>query len=155
MPEKNVFTIEDIRAILPHRPPFLFVDKVTNLIPDKSIIAERKISPNEFFFKGHFPQKPIMPGVLITDALAQTSGLLWGLSKKKLPDKHSEVPEFFYLAAADMKYVSPALPGDTIRLSATFERNFGALYRYAVEACVGRKLIAKGFLTLAMADKTL
>lgn len=94
MPEKNVFTIEDIRAILPHRPPFLFVDKVTNLIPDKSIIAERKISPNEFFFKGHFPQKPIMPGVLITDALAQTSGLLWGLSKKNCRTNIPKSPSF-------------------------------------------------------------
>jgi beta-hydroxyacyl-ACP dehydratase FabZ len=154
MSETTVFTIEDICAILPHRPPFLFVDKVIKLIPDKSITAERKISPDEFFFKGHFPQKPIMPGVLITDALAQTSGLLWGLSKKKQPDKHSEDPELFFLAAADMKYVRPALPGDTLRLSATFERNFGALYRYAVEASVGRKLVAKGFLTLAMVDKT-
>jgi 3-hydroxymyristoyl/3-hydroxydecanoyl-(acyl carrier protein) dehydratase len=153
MSEKTVFTIEDIRAILPHRPPFLFVDKVTKLVPDKSIIAERKINPDEFYFKGHFPQKPIMPGVLITDALAQTSGLLWGLSKKKQPDKHSEDPELFFLAAADMKYLSPAIPGDTLRLSASFEQNFGALYRYAVEACVGRKLVAKGFLTLAMVDK--
>jgi 3-hydroxymyristoyl/3-hydroxydecanoyl-(acyl carrier protein) dehydratase len=154
MSEKTVFTLEDIRAILPHRPPFLFVDKVKKLTPDKSIIAERKIDPDEFYFKGHFPQKPIMPGVLITDALAQTSGLLWGLSKKKQPDKYSEDPELFYLAAADMKFVSPALPGDTLRLSASFERNFGSLYRYAVEACVGRKLVAKGFLTLAMVDKT-
>jgi 3-hydroxyacyl-[acyl-carrier-protein] dehydratase len=154
MSEKNIFTVEDICAILPHRPPFLFVDKVTKLIPGKSIIAERTVSPDEFFFKGHFPQKPIMPGVLITDALAQTSGLLWGLSKKKQPDKHFEDPELFYLAAADMKYINPALPGDTLRLSASFRQNFGTLYRYSVEACVGRRLIAKGFLTLAMVDKT-
>jgi len=79
-----------------------------------------------FFFKGHFPLKPIMPGVLITDALAQQADFL-GLSKKKQPDKHSEDPELFYLAAADMKFVSPALPGDTIRLSATFKQTFGAL----------------------------
>ena len=137
MSEKNVFTIEDIRAILPHRPPFLFVDKVTNLIPDKSIIAERKISPDEFFFKGHFPQKPIMPGVLITDALAQTSGLLWGLSKKKQPDKHSKDPELFYLAAADMKYVSPALPatlsGFRRRLNGISGRSTGMRLRPASE----------------------
>jgi 3-hydroxymyristoyl/3-hydroxydecanoyl-(acyl carrier protein) dehydratases len=152
MTEKTVFTIQDICAILPHRPPFLFVDKVTKLVPDKSIIAERKISPDEFFFKGHFPQKPIMPGVLITDALAQTSGLLWGLSKKKQPGTHSEDPELFYLAAADMKFVSPAFPGDILRLLSSFEQNFGALFRYAVEASVGRKLIAVGVLTLAMVD---
>lgn len=155
MSEKTVCTLEDIYAILPHRPPFLFVDKVTKLVPDKSIVAERRFCLEEFFFKGHFPQKPIVPGVLITDALAQTSGLLWGLSKKKLPDIHSEDPELFYLAAADMKFVRPALPGDTLKLSATVKQNFGVLYRFIVDACAGKNLIAKGVITLAMVEKNL
>jgi 3-hydroxyacyl-[acyl-carrier-protein] dehydratase len=145
--------IEDICAILPHRPPFLFVDKVTRLIPGNSIVAERMLCANEVYFKGHFPQKPIMPGVLIADALAQTSGLLWGLSKKKDPQALAQEPELFYLAAADMKFVSPAFPGDLLTLEASFEKTFGALYRYAVEARVGRKTVAKGFLTLAMVEK--
>ena len=74
------FEREDILAVLPHRPPFLFVDRVTKLVPDKRIVAERTISPDEPQFQGHFPGHPIMPGVLITDALAQTSGLLIGLA---------------------------------------------------------------------------
>src|SRR5271157_4313911 len=98
------FTMEDILSILPHRPPFLFVDRVIKLIPDKEIAAERLLRDDEPFFTGHFPQKHIMPGVLVTDALAQTSGLLWGLSKKALGAVLAKEPEIFFLASANMKF---------------------------------------------------
>ena len=87
------FTMEDILAILPHRPPFLFVDRVIKLVPDREIVAERAIRSDEPFFAGHFPGKPVMPGVLVTDALAQTSGLLWGLSKKVKGDAPEKEPQ--------------------------------------------------------------
>jgi 3-hydroxyacyl-[acyl-carrier-protein] dehydratase len=150
MSHSVLFDIAAISEHLPHRPPFLFVDRVIELVPEKSIVAEREIKADEFYFKGHFPGMPIMPGVLITDALAQTSGLLWGLSKKKSAIAPSLKPEWFYLAAADMKFVNPAFPGNTLRLMASSVKHFGALYNYSVEACVGRKQIAKGSLTLSM-----
>jgi 3-hydroxymyristoyl/3-hydroxydecanoyl-(acyl carrier protein) dehydratase len=152
MTEKSICTLDDILAILPHRPPFLFVDKVTLLVPHRVINAKREVRPDEFYFQGHFPKKPLMPGVIITEALAQTSGLLWGLSKREDPSAYGENPELFYLAAADMKYVGPAFPGDILCLVSSFEKCFGALYRYAVEAFVGKKVVAKGLITLAMAD---
>ena len=140
-----------ICAILPHRPPFLFVDRVIELVPEHSIVAERDIRHDEFFFQGHFPGRPIVPGVIVTDALAQTCGLLWGLSKKKA-EPPSGQPELFFLAAADMKYISPAFPGATLRLMASFKKRFGALFNYSVTACAGRELIAKGSLTLAKVE---
>lgn len=150
--EAKTFGMEDILAILPHRPPFLFVDRVIKLVPDKTIIAERNLRPDEPHFAGHFPGTPIMPGVLVTDALAQTSGLLWGLSKKSGTEEPEVEPEIFFLAAANMKFIHPAYPGDTLRMCASPEKTFGALHSYTVEATAGRNLIAKGSLTLAMKE---
>jgi len=142
--------MDEICAVLPHRPPFLFVDRVLKLNPFKTIVAERELRPDEPHFAGHFPQRPIMPGVLITDALAQVSGLLIGLSSK---ETGTEVGgEIFFLGAANMKYPSPSVPGDTLRMSARADGKSGALWRFAVEATAGRKLVAQGTLTLAMLE---
>jgi len=144
------FTLEEILEILPHRPPFLFVDKVTKLVPDKLIVTEWLIKPDEPFFAGHFPGKAIMPGVLVMDGLAQSCGLLWGFTKQLKGGAGSDAPEIFFLAASNMKFVNPAYPGDTLKMTARAERNFGALYTYEVEAMSKRKVIAKGSLTLAL-----
>ena len=149
-----IYDIDAIKAILPHRPPFLFVDRVIKLAPDVSIVAERDLKTDEFYFTGHFPGKPMMPGVLIVDALAQTSGLLWGLSEKRSHET-TTAPQFFFLASVDMKFVNPAFPGDTLRLFAEAQRQFGDLFNYAVEASVGRRQIAKGSLTLVKSEKTI
>ena len=144
------FTLEEILEILPHRPPFLFVDKVTKLVPDKLIVTEWLIKPDEPFFAGHFPGKAIVPGVLVMDGLAQSCGLLWGFTKQLKGGAGSDAPEIFFLAASNMKFVNPAYPGDTLKMTARAERNFGALYTYEVEAMSKRKVIAKGSLTLAL-----
>ncbi len=149
MPKKTVFGLTDILQILPHRPPFLFVDRVIKFIPDKMIVAERKIDAQEPWFKGHFPQKAIMPGALVLDALAQTSGLLLGFSKKTVSDTNAAPSQLFYLASSNIKFLNTAYPGETLELIAEANDKFGALYSYLVEALVGRKIIAKGMLTLA------
>ena len=152
MPRSYRFELDDILKILPHRPPFLFVDRVTKMVPDKRIVTERLIRPDEPQFEGHFPGKPIMPGVLVTDALAQTSGLLWGFTKQVRAGEVLEDPELFYLAAANVKFTSPAYPGETLEMRASNDNRFGSLYSYSVEAVVGRKAVAKGSLTLAMVE---
>jgi 3-hydroxyacyl-[acyl-carrier-protein] dehydratase len=152
MTTQLIYGLDEILAILPHRPPFLFVDRVIKLVPDKEIAAERMVRDDEPFFTGHFPQKHIMPGVLVTDALAQTSGLLWGLSKKATGAVLAKEPQIFFLASMNMKFINPSFPGETLTLRAWFERSFGSLFSYSVEAQVKRKLVAKGNLTLAMMD---
>lgn len=152
MDAKRNFTRDDILEVLPHREPFLFVDRVVRLDVDRRIVTERTVRADEPYLAGHFPGRPIMPGVLVTDALAQTAGLLWGLSKKVHGDDGNGVPRAFLLASASMKYLNPAAPGETLTMTAQPERTFGAFYTYTVDAHVGRKPVAKGTLTLAMME---
>ena len=100
---KPVFELDDLLSVLPHRPPFLFIDRVVKLDLFKSIVAERRLRPEEPQFAGHFPHRPIMPGVLVTEALAQTSGLLMGLSERITGLSTPASPKMFYLAANTMK----------------------------------------------------
>lgn len=133
-------------AVLPHRPPFLFVDEVIRLDPGLKITARRTLRPEEPHFAGHFPGWPVMPGVLVTEALAQTCGLLKGLEM--------ETPGgvVYVLATDNVKYASPARPGETLTLIAEQEAGHGVFLRFRVEALAGRRRIAAGSLTLAQVD---
>jgi 3-hydroxyacyl-[acyl-carrier-protein] dehydratase len=137
------------QTVLPHRPPFRFVDRVLELEPGHRILAELDLRPEEPFFAGHFPGNPLMPGVLITEALAQTSGLLLGLTRPREDEQPPAIPRVFYLAAVNVKFSHPARPGDTLVLRAEADRQFGGLARFRVEASCGRNLVAAGNLTLA------
>ena len=152
MTHKPLLELKDLLPVLPHRPPFLFVDRVMQLEPHKSIVAERELRADEPHFTGHFPGRPIMPGVLIAEALAQTSGLLIGLSEMASAAAPPEKPKAFFLAMTNIKFTHPAGPGDVMVLRATSDRNFGALFRFNVEATAGRNLVASGSLTLAMVE---
>jgi 3-hydroxymyristoyl/3-hydroxydecanoyl-(acyl carrier protein) dehydratase len=144
------FELPDLLPWLPHRPPFLFVDRVRQLEPGQSIVAERLLRADEPHFAGHFPGRPIMPGVLIGEALAQTSGLLIGLSQAVSSAPAAAKPGNYVLAATNLKFTHVAVPGDTLILRSASDRNFGALWRFTVEAAVGDKVVASGSLTLAL-----
>lgn len=153
MSREILFGPKEILAILPHRPPFLFVDHVTSFTENVMIKTERYLHKDEVFFKGHFPQKPVMPGVLVTDALAQTSGLLWGFSEQQTyKSEHSGKinKSNFLLVSVNMKFKSPSHPGDLLEMRSFFKKQFGSLYLYNVEAIVKRNVIAQGEITLAM-----
>ena len=152
MPNKPLFALEDILPVLPHRPPFLFVDRVMKLDPYKSIVAERTLRAGEPQFGGHFPGRPIMPGVLVAEALAQTSGLLISLSEKLTASRPLDKSRTFFLGATSLKFTHPAVPGDVLVLHAASNRQFAGLFRFNVEATVGRHLIASGSLTLAQVE---
>lgn len=150
---QTLIGLDDILPLLPHRPPFLFVDRVVKLDLNLSIVAERALRPEEPFFAGHFPGRPIMPGVLVAEALAQTSGLLLGLSEKLSAAQAPAQPKMFFLATTQLKFTHPAVPGDVLLLRATAERSFAGLFRFNVEAAVGRDLVASGSLTLARIER--
>ena len=145
-----LYDISVIKEILPHRTPFLFVDRVIKIKVGQKIIAEKDLSIDDCFFAGHFPGKPIMPGVLVSEALAQTSGLLLGLtwyeSDKSINGKKTNL---FFLANVNMKFSAPAKPGDTLRLEASLKKEYGRSFFFEVAAYVTISQIAKGTLMLA------
>ncbi|MBW2305166.1 MAG: beta-hydroxyacyl-ACP dehydratase [Deltaproteobacteria bacterium] len=138
-----------IRRILPHREPFLFVDRVVAFEPEKEITAEFTALPGEWYFAGHFPERPILPGVLVAEALAQASGLLLGLTREEREALEGEDPGPLSLAGMDVKFSSPAGPGDTLRLNSRLVKRFGHTFLFRVEASVGERRIAAGTLILA------
>ncbi|MBW1674317.1 MAG: 3-hydroxyacyl-ACP dehydratase FabZ [Deltaproteobacteria bacterium] len=149
MPNYPFYDISAIKEILPHRSPFLFVDRIVKLEAGEKIIAEKDLSINESFFTGHFPGNPIMPGVLISEALAQTSGLLLGLTWKDKGTSLDQEKIHLILATINMKFSHPAKPGDTLRLEASLKKEYGKLFLFEAAAYVVNKQIAKGTLTLA------
>jgi 3-hydroxyacyl-[acyl-carrier-protein] dehydratase len=140
-----------IQQILPHRPPFLFVDRILEFHAGTSIVTQWHVSSREAFFEGHFPGNPVMPGVLITEALAQTSGLLMGLTLRENEVPGQTSPAGFVLAAIDMKFLFPVTPGSALRMTSTLKRTFGNLYRFSVTGAVSEKVVARGILSLARA----
>ena len=140
-----------IQQILPHRPPFLFVDKILEFNAGASIVTERYVSAHEVFFKGHFPGRSVMPGVLITEALAQTSGLLVGLTLREKEPPEQNPLTGFVLTTIDMKFLNPVEPGVILRMTSILKKKFGNLYRFSVAGSVAEMIVAKGNLSLGRA----
>jgi 3-hydroxyacyl-[acyl-carrier-protein] dehydratase len=140
--------IDEIRSYLPHRYPFLLVDRVVELIPGVSIVAYKNLSINEAFFEGHFPGKPIFPGVLLLEAMAQAAGILGFKTKNKTPAEGS----IYYFAAADeLRFRRPCVPGDRVTLRATLLSERRGIARFAVSADVDGELAASA--TILCADR--
>ena len=134
---------ELVKKILPHRSPFLFVDWVDTCEPGIRLTAIKNLDPDADYFKGHFPGRPIMPGVLVAEALAQTGGLLIGLT-------YGEKMNFqLYLAQVDLKFTQSALPGEVLVLKTELKKTYGNLFQLMAHATVGSRIIAKGSLVLA------
>jgi 3-hydroxyacyl-[acyl-carrier-protein] dehydratase len=146
--------IEDIMAILPHRHPFLFVDRIIEFIDSKQIVTEKDLFSEDPVFAGHFPGNPIMPGVLVSEALAQTSGLLLGLSWKEKKSSWFENNHQLFLAHVNVKFFTPAKPGETLRLEASLIKAYGKFYLFDVAAHTDGNRTAKGALTLAMGKRS-
>jgi 3-hydroxyacyl-[acyl-carrier-protein] dehydratase len=139
--------IREVMAYLPHRYPMLLVDKVIDIQKDKSIIAVKNVTANEPFFQGHFPHYPVMPGVLILEALAQAAGLLVFKSNDLKPDGKTA----YYFAGIDgARFKRPVLPGDTLHLHVTILRGARGLWKFAGEAKVDGAVVAAAELMCAV-----
>lgn len=137
-----------IQALLPHRYPFLLVDRVLELEPNKRILASKCVSINEPFFQGHFPGHPVMPGVLVLEALAQAGGLLTQLSAEALAMAKQE--KLFYLVKIDnARFSSMVVPGDVLMLEVKLKRMIRNMAMYECHASVDGKQVASADILCA------
>ncbi|HOX54502.1 MAG TPA: 3-hydroxyacyl-ACP dehydratase FabZ [Candidatus Omnitrophota bacterium] len=138
--------IEEIKQIIPHRYPFLLVDKVIDCVPNEKLVAIKNVSVNEEFFVGHFPQEKVMPGVLIVEALAQAGAVFFYLSKKTKEDKNL----IYYLAKIEAKFMKPVIPGDQLRLEVKPIKMLSNVGILSAEAYVGDDLVTKAELAFSV-----
>lgn len=142
-----MLTNVEIRKLIPHRYPFLLVDKVLELEQGKRIVAIKNVTANEPFFQGHFPEFPIMPGVLIVEALAQTAGIC---TAEQNSDGSGKLGLFAAIEA--MKFKRPVVPGDTLKLEAEILMNKLGVVKAKVKATVEDQVAAEGEIKFAMAN---
>ncbi|HEY8329422.1 MAG TPA: 3-hydroxyacyl-ACP dehydratase FabZ [Rhodanobacter sp.] len=145
MSEKSDFmalpiNVEQIQELLPHRYPFLLVDRVVEIVPDVSVVALKNVTINEPFFQGHFPGHPVMPGVLIVEAMAQSAGLLTQLSRRFKGDKGS--PLFYLVKVDNARFSAPVVPGDQLRFEVSQKRLVRGMGLFVARSLVDGKEVA-------------
>jgi 3-hydroxyacyl-[acyl-carrier-protein] dehydratase len=137
-----------IQKILPHRYPFLLVDAILEMEPQKRIVGFKNVTITEPFFQGHFPGKPIMPGVLIVEAMAQTGGLLL---LKEVPDRERKL--LYFVAIDDARFRRPVVPGDTLRIEMNVISWRLSMCKLRGTASVGNEVAAEATLMCKMVDR--
>jgi len=134
----------EIEAILPHREPFLLIDEVLELEPGKRVVARKLVREDEWYFRGHFPGRPVMPGVLIVEAMAQTGAVA------VLSEEENRGRLAFFAGIDDCRFKRIVEPGDELRLTCELERVRGPIGKGVATAHVGGQLAARGTLTFAV-----
>ncbi|MDX9703552.1 MAG: 3-hydroxyacyl-ACP dehydratase FabZ [Candidatus Auribacterota bacterium] len=142
----TLMNIEQIRDILPHRYPFLLVDRILELEPGKKIVGIKNVTMNEEFFQGHFPIRPVMPGVLIVEALAQVAGVMM----LREPENQNKLA--FFMAIDQVKFRKPVVPGDQLRLEVEVIRWKTRAGKVHGEALVDGKVVCQADLTFSLID---
>lgn len=135
----------DIQRILPHRYPFLLIDRILDITPGERIVALKNVTVNEPFFQGHFPGAPVMPGVLIVEAMAQAGGVLAHESEPDLDPK----PLFYLVGVDEARFRRPVYPGDCLELALDVERVLRGMWRFRSTATVDGKTVASAKIMTA------
>ena len=147
-PSHLVLGIEDIKRLLPHRFPFLFVERLTDIVVNESATGHKAIGYNEPYFQGHFPDHSVMPGVLIVEALAQTAGAMVIHSLGVVGNKRV----VYFMTIEKARFRRPVRPGDMLRMEVKSLRRRGPVWRFAGEAFVGDVLCAEAEFSAMIRD---
>lgn len=142
-----ILDINEIRTLLPHRYPFLLVDRIVEMDADR-IVGVKNVTVNEPFFVGHFPDFPVMPGVLVVEAMAQVAGVL---VLKSIPDRESKL--VLLAAVLNARFRKPVVPGDTLRIEMTVVKRKATVAKMAGRATVEGQLVAEAEVLCKLADK--
>lgn len=142
-----MMNIKEIQKFLPHRYPFLLVDRITEMNPGVKAVGIKNITINELFFQGHFPGQPIMPGVLIIEAMAQVAGVL-AFHSGAAPGK-----SVYFMSIEKAKFRRPVVPGDQIKLEVNILQHRGNVWKFSGNAIVDEKVAAEAEFTAMVVDK--
>lgn len=145
----EVVDIAGILHAIPHRYPFLMIDRVVDLVRDKSAVGIKNVSVNESFFEGHFPNHPVMPGVLIVESMAQTAAVL--VVETLGPESAGKVVYFMSIEGA--KFRRPVIPGDQLRIHVVKERNRGNVWKFHAVAKVDEVPVAEATYAAMIMDR--
>jgi 3-hydroxyacyl-[acyl-carrier-protein] dehydratase len=147
----HVAEIDIIRVMemIPHRYPMLMIDKVIDVIPNQSAVGIKNVTINEFFFQGHFPQRPVMPGVLIIEAMAQTAAVL--VVHTLGPENEGKL--VYFMSISDARFRRPVLPGDTLHIHIQKAHSRGNVWKFAAEAKVRDQVVAEATYAAMIRDE--
>jgi 3-hydroxyacyl-[acyl-carrier-protein] dehydratase len=140
--------IQKILSLLPHRYPFLMVDRIINVDGDSSAVGIKNVTVNEPYFEGHFPGMPIMPGVLLIEGMAQTAGAICIAARG---DRRPQV--VYFMTIDEAKFRKPVVPGDTVEYHVKKVRNRGNIWKFSAEAMVGGTKVAEAIISALIADE--
>ena len=138
--------IHEILEHLPHRYPFLLIDRVTDCKPGESLVGYKNVSFNEPYFTGHFPQRPVMPGVLILEALAQATGILAFRTLERTPDDNSL---YYFVGVDKARFKQPVEPGDQLQLEVEFIKEKRGIWKFDGKALVDGNVVCSAELMCA------
>ena len=144
-----VMNVQQIAKLLPHRYPFLLVDRIVELEPNKRVVGVKCVTANEPFFVGHFPGHPIMPGVLILEALAQASALM---AITTMPEDQRAGKVIYFMAIDGARFRKPVVPGDRLELHCEMLKSKGSIIKVRGEAKVEGQVVAEGEFMAMLAD---
>jgi 3-hydroxyacyl-[acyl-carrier-protein] dehydratase len=139
--------VNEVLAHLPQRYPFLMIDRIKECEPGKRIVALKNVSANEPHFPGHFPHRPIMPGVLILEAMAQAAGVLSFRTRGILPDDKTV---YYYVGIDSARFKKPVVPGDQLEIEVHFDRELRGISKFGCVARVDGKVVAEATILCAM-----
>lgn len=145
-----VYNIMEIMQFLPHRYPFLLVDRIIEMEPPNRIVGLKNVTMNEGFFQGHFPGAPVMPGVLILEAMAQVAGVML---YREMPDEEKRRKLIYFTGVENAKFRRPVVPGDQLRMEVEMVHRRTSFGKVSARAMVEGKLAAEAIEMFAIADR--